>query len=118
MFTTVSDTNTIGELSAAAFKTIQQGGITNLQVTLQNLGVNVISYNFQQLNGASWQDIGEDGTIYQDTLSSGETVNVAINLPFAQIRLMCNASGGSTLGFSVSRYFDWTTGGFLPLIST
>lgn len=116
MLTTCSDIQSIGEVDSAAFGAVQQGA-TNAQFMLKNSGINTINYRFQFLNGSTWQDLGLEGTIYNNTLATDEVIQVSLTDLPAQIQLMCNASGGSVLFFEVTRYFNWTVGGFLPLLS-
>lgn len=116
MFTNVTDFQTVGEVEAKAFGLAQQGA-TNVFVTLKNDGVNTITYRFQELVGSTWTDADEAGTDFNDTLAEGEEIAVALVDLAANVRLMAYASGGSVLSFSVARYFNWTSGGFLPLVA-
>lgn len=116
MLTFVDDLQTVGEVSSTVFGAIQQGA-TNAQFILKNVGVNIISYTFQYKNGTTWTDIGEEGTVYNSTLAEDEQVSLTISDIPPQIRLIADASGGSVLSFSCTRYFNWTTGGYLPLMS-
>jgi hypothetical protein len=116
MLTTVSDLQTIGETEAKAFGATQQGR-TNAFFTLKNVGVNTISFRFQQYVSAAWADVGASGTVYNTTLAADAETSISLVDLAPQTRLLAYASGGSVLSFAATRYFNWTAGGYCPLMS-
>ncbi len=107
------DVEVIGETSTQAFQLYQQGPVTAL-LQMKNLGVNDIVYVFQAYISGVWTDLGVLGTDFNNTLAS---INVEISTASAQVRLLANASGGSTLTFSVLQFMSRTNGGALPIIN-
>lgn len=116
MQTFVQDLQLVGETSAVLFTTVQQGAVS-ASVILQNRGTNTINYDFQQFNGAAWVDIGPLGSPTQNTISPGQVLQIQLNSAYAQVQLIGYASGGSTLDFSLQRYFNRLSGGNVPLVS-
>ena len=110
------DLQTVADVSATLFSTVQQGAV-NALIILQNVGANTINYDFQQQTGTGWVDIGAPGSTYQNTLTAGQSVSLIVTSSYAQVQLLGYASGGSTLAFSVSRLFNRTSGGPIPLVS-
>ena len=112
----IDDLQTVSDVSATLFSTVQQGAV-NALVILQNVGANTLNYNFQEFNGTSWADLGAIGSVYQNSLAAGQSVSLIVTSSYAQVQLLGYASGGSTLAFSVSRLFNRTAGGPIPLVS-
>jgi hypothetical protein len=96
-----------------------QSSAVQATVVIQNVGANQINYDFQEFNGTAWVDLGIIGTIYQNALPTGTTgvVTVAINSSFPQVRLLANASGGSTIDITVMRLYNRASNGDFPLLS-
>ena len=116
MITLVTDTQVVGESIATLFSTINSGS-SALLVTLKNTGVNTINYTFQEFDGNSWNNIGASGSPTNTTLQSDQNTSLTVSSAYAQIRLIGNASGGAFLHFSVTRTYERTNGGQLPLLS-
>ena len=116
MNTTVTDLQTISEVQSVAFTMIQAGAVS-AYVTMKNVGVNTINFDFQELSGASFTDIGLPGSPTYNTIMPGQTISVAINSSYSQVQLLANASGGSLLFFSVNRNVNRASGGQLPLLN-
>ena len=95
-----------------------QQGAVNASVILSNDGVNTLSYDFQQSpDGFTWTDMATIGNPLNNSLVPGQVVQVLVVSNYTQVRCIGNASGGSTLGFSITRYFNRSSGGACPLIS-
>ena len=117
MHTTVQDIQTVGESVSTLFSLLQQGAVSAL-VTLRNAGVaNTVNYRFQEFNGTTWADIGASGSDTYNTLTAGQVRVFRLTSTLPQVRLIGNASGGSTLDFSVARYFARPDGGAIPILS-
>lgn len=113
----VADINVVGETEATIFETLGQGQTDSL-VFLSNLGGNTVNYRFQQLTGGSWVNLvaNPDGDLY-GTLMATETRSIKLSSTNPQIRLVANASGGSSLWFQVSRFAIRGSGGKLPILN-
>jgi hypothetical protein len=116
MLTYVDDTNTVLSTDSVMF-TMPQQGVVSASVILQNVGTNTLTYHFQQFDGANWDEMTTIGNPLYNTLVAGQTTQVLVVSIYPQVRLMSSASGGSTIGFSVTRYFNRSSGGSVPLIS-
>lgn len=123
MITVVQDTETVPETGAISGKTqlfamLQQGPIT-ATIFIRNAGANQINYTFQEFNGTAWVDMGASGTEFNTTLASGSSGIRLIKLTsnFAQVRLIANATGGSTLDFTITRYVNRGSFGDVPILS-
>ena len=95
---------------------IQQGPVASL-IQLRNAGSNTINYRFQEFDGSDWADIGESGDDTYDTLIEDEVKHIKLESGYPKVRLVGNASGGSTIEFSVTRYYARTDGGSIPMLS-
>ena len=111
----VSDHQTVSDVSGTLFTLVQAS--TLAQVTLQNTGANTINYRFQELVGSTWTDMALTGTDLYNTLTANQVRLVLVTSSQPQVRLIGNASGGSTLDFSVSRIVTRTSGGPVPLLN-
>lgn len=116
MNTLVDDVQVVTDTDLTLFSTIQQGA-TNMLVILQNLGTNTITYVFQEFDGTSWNNVGALGSPTYGALIPSQVVPLQLVSSFAQVRLKGFASGGSTLGFSISRYLNRSSGGPAMLVS-
>ena len=116
MLTYVDDTNTVGSTDGTMF-TMPQQGVVSASAILQNLGTNTLTYHFQQFDGANWDEMATIGQPLYNTLIPGQVTQVVITSIYPQVRLNASASGGSTIGFSVTRFFNRTQGGSVPLIA-
>lgn len=116
MQTFLSDNQDVGETSLVLLSMLQSGP-TRALMTLQNMGVNTMNYVFQQLSSGTWSDMDVLGTDLHNTLSPAQVKDFALESDFPQVRMVGNASGGTTLNFSVARWYDRPSGGQLPLIS-
>ena len=89
-------------------------------LAIENQGVNPIVYNLQEFNGTTWVDMDEQGTLLNDILpASGEDCNrgMVIDSAYTTVRMLGSASGGSVLGFSLTRRVDRVGGGTLPILT-
>lgn len=116
MIINTTDGQIVGESSSTLFSTIQQGPMSAL-VILKNSGVNTMNYRFQEYNGSAWVDLGASGSDLYNTLSPNEVRQMLVESSYPQVQLVGNASGGSFLDFSVTRYANRTSGGALPILS-
>ena len=117
MQTFVQDTQVVGNSSATLFTLLQQGSV-QASVILNCLGSNSISYDFQSSpDGVTWTDIQPIGQPLNNTIVPGQQVQVVVASAYNFVRLIGNASGGSTLDFSVARFFNRPSGGTVPLVS-
>lgn len=123
MITVITDTETVPETGAVSGKTVlfemlQQGPIT-ATILIRNAGANQINYIFQEFNGTSYIDMGASGTDFNNTLASGSLGIRLIKLTsnFSQVRVIANATGGSTLEFTVTRYVNRGSFGNIPILS-
>jgi hypothetical protein len=95
---------------------LQQGPVS-AAMTLKNAGSNTINYHFQQQVSGTWSDIVTLGNDMNNTLIAAQVRTIMVTSDYPQVRLMANASGGSTLNFGLLRYTDRVSGGQLPLLS-
>jgi hypothetical protein len=116
MNTFVDDNQVVGDTNATLFSTTQQGAVYAL-VNLQNAGANTITYTFQEFDGTSWNTIGLVGSVTNGTLIPNQVLSFLLTSSFAQVRMQGYASGGSTLIFSLSRFFNRTSGGPVPIMT-
>jgi hypothetical protein len=123
MITVITDTELVPDTGPISGKTqlfemIQQGPITST-ILIRNAGANQINYTFQEFNGTAYVDMGLVGTEFNTTLASGSTGIRLIKLisNFPKVRLIANATGGSTLEFTVTRYVTRGSFGDIPLLS-
>jgi hypothetical protein len=104
------------------FQMVAQGPI-KAAIIMRNAGTNQINYIYQDSSdgGTTWTDMAAAGTDLNNTLATGTPPTnvkmVTVSSSQSQARLIANATGGSTLEFIVTRYFNRATNGPLPLIS-
>lgn len=124
MNTVVTDTNTVPETGAYSgkelmFEMINSGTIA-AQIILRNAGDNQINYTFQEWNGSSWVDMDDVGTDLNNVLATGSPptniLSVTVSSNYSRVRLIANASGGSTIEFIVTRFYNRAENGPLPLL--
>jgi hypothetical protein len=116
MQTFVTDEQVVGSTTGTLFLIPQQGSV-NANVILSNDGTNIITYDFQQSpDGVNWSDIQTVGSPLNNTLQVATQISLQVTSAYTQVRCIGSASGGSTLGFSVQRYFNRISGGNCPLI--
>lgn len=116
MNTIVQDLQVIGETESTLFEVLQQGP-TAMLVTFLNRGVNTANYRWQALIGSTWTDMAELGDPLNSTLSAGQVRQMAVTSAYPQVRCVGYASGGATLDFTISRYYNRASGAALPLIA-
>jgi hypothetical protein len=114
--TFVDDIQIVTDVELVLFSTVQQGAV-NALVNLQNMGTNTITYVFQEFDGISWNDMGSVGTPTNGTLIANQVLSFQLLSSYAQVRMQGYASGGSTLGFAFSRFFNRVSGGPIPLLT-
>lgn len=113
----VVDLNVVGEIDAVIFSLINQGAIS-ANIFLQNIGENTLNYHFQQLISGTWTDlVPTPDNYFTGAIMAGQAIGIQLSNSNPQIQLMANASGGSTIWFSVDRLFNRASGGALPLLS-
>ena len=116
----VTDVQDVPSTEDVLFSILQQGSVQCL-LTLRNIGASIIQYRFQQTaDGTTWTDLGLSGTDYNNTLTASPSQSILIRLgptTYPTVRLMGSASGGSTLEFTVTRLFNRSSGGALPLMA-
>jgi hypothetical protein len=112
----VTDIQTVGETEDTLFTMIQQGHVEAL-VTLNNAGVNTINYRFQEYNGSTWVNLGSSGSDFYNTLIQSQTRSIKLSSNYPKVRLYGNASGGSTLTFTVLRFVTREDGGSIPILT-
>ncbi len=95
---------------------LQQGPV-DAQVTMKNAGVNTINYVWQQFVSGTWSNLDLLGGDLNNTLVAGQVRAVTVDSAYPQVRLMANASGGSTLEFGVLRWVERADGADLPILN-
>lgn len=116
MIILVTDSQLVSEVQATLWSTLQTGPVYAMTI-LKNSGVNTMNYRFQEFNGTAWVDLGASGSDFYNTLSPNEVKYVKLSSSYPQIQMVGNASGGSFLEFSVTRYANRTSGGPIPILS-
>lgn len=116
MYIQIFDDQVVGAVESQAFSLIQQAPIAP-QINLTNTGANIIGYRFQSLQAGSWHDLATLGNPLNNTLSPLQTVALAIESDYPQVRLLAYATGGSTLQFAVQRQVNRVAGGVIPLLN-
>lgn len=116
MVVQVTDSQVVGETLATLFQIIQPAPI-DAAIILKNSGVNTLNYNFQEWNGTAWVDLGASGSDLNNTLQAGQTILVEVASSNPKVQLIGNASGGALLEFSVTRYFNRSSGGAIPILN-
>ena len=116
MYTFITDSAAVLTNDSVIFQGIQQGQ-TNAQWVLKNVGGVTINYHAQVNNGSTYVDVSAQGTDLNNTLQVNQVKLITCQVDYPQVRLMANASGGSTLIFSITRDFDRSDGGDIPILS-
>ena len=112
----VSDSQVVPELEATLFTLLQQGPVDSLFM-LRNAGTVTMNYRFQEWNGTAWVDLSALGTDANNTLSSNQVKTLKLSSNYPKVQLVGNASGGSILEFSITRFFSRMNGGDVPILS-
>lgn len=116
MIIQLSDGQVVGETSSTLFTMLQEGAVDAL-VIIKNSGVNTMNYRFQEYNGTAWVDLGDSGSDFYNTLSASEVRSFALSSSYPKVQMIGNASGGAFLDFSITRYFNRSSGGAIPILS-
>lgn len=116
MMTFVTDGQVVGESVSTLFSMLQQGPI-EASVFIKNSGLNTLNYRFQYWDGSAWVDMGTSGSDFYNTLMAGEVRALELSTEYPRVQLIGNASGGAFLDFSITRYYNRTSGGSLPLMT-
>lgn len=116
MVVQVNDSQVVGETVATLFQIIQPAPI-DAAIIMKNSGLNTINYTFQEWNGSAWVDLGASGSDLNTTLQAGETVLIEVESDNPKVQLIGNASGGALLEFSITRYFNRSSGGAVPILN-
>ena len=111
----VQDHQVVGESVGTLFTLVQAS--PEALVTLQNTGTNTINYRFQEWDGSAWVDMDVEGTDLYNTLTANQKRLLKLSSTSNKVQLVGNASGSSTLDFTVTRLFDRSSGGALPLLT-
>ncbi len=109
------DHQIVGESSSTLFSMVQ--ATTQALITLQNTGANTINYRFQELVGSTWTDMDVQGTDLYNTLTAGQSRQLVLVSSESKVQLIGNASGSSTLDFTITRQLARSSGGALPLLN-
>lgn len=112
----VTDSQIVGETQSTLWSVLQQGPV-NMLLIIKNSGVNTMNYQIQEFNGSAWNTLGPSGSDFYDTLSVNEVKCISVTSTYPQIQMVGNASGGAFLEFSVTRYFNRSSGGPLPILT-
>jgi hypothetical protein len=112
----VQDQQVVAETEGVLFSCMQQGPVESL-FQLRNAGTNTINYRFQQFDGNTWVDLDTLGTEVNNTLVASQVRHIKVTTSFPQLRLVGNASGGSMLEFSITRFHNRTSGGLVPVLN-
>lgn len=116
MQTFVTDDNVVGSVDAVIFTAPQQGSV-NMAAFLINNGTNTLTYHWQTTSdGMNWTEMGTYPSPLYNVLISGQVVNLQVQSPNTQVRLLAMASGGSVITFGLTRFFPRAQGGALPLM--
>jgi hypothetical protein len=115
MLTYVDDSNAVPSSDTVMFTMPQQGQVAASMI-LENQGTNTLTYHFQEFTGAVWQEMATIGDPLYNTLITGQVTQILVDSAYPQVRCLASASGGSTLGFSVTRAFLRSDGGAIPLL--
>ncbi len=115
MIVHASDTQTVTGSVTTLF-TIYQAS-TEAHIILKNVGANMLAYRFQEWTGSAWSDIGISGSDTYNTLTTNQIKFITVSSAYPKVQLIGNASGGSTLEFTVTRNHDRDDGGPLPLFN-
>jgi len=123
MITVVQDTETVPETGSVSGKTVlfemlQQGPIT-ATIFIRNAGANQIDYIFQEFNGTAYVDLGVSGTNFNNSLAVGSAgfKMFVLTSSYSKVRIIANASGASTLDFTITRYVNRGSFGGVPILS-
>jgi hypothetical protein len=108
-----TDNQVVGETSATLL-TVK--GVTEFQIILKNSGVNTMNYRFQQYVAGAWEDLGESGDDYYNTLSPNQVRLIQVEAESSQIQIVGNASGGAFLEFSTSTEVDRPSNGSFTIL--
>ena len=115
----VSDNQIVGETEATLFEFLNQGA-TLAQIVLTNTGSNTLNYRFQQYSAQDqeWQDLVADvDDIFYGTIMAGLSKAMTVDVTNPQVRLVGNASGSTSLWFTVQRTATRASGGKLPILN-
>ena len=111
MRTFLSDTQAVTGTSATLFEFVQQGPQAPL-ITIHNTGSITMNYSFQENDGSGWSTVGS-----ASTLTADQKKRLQVESEFPRVRMLGDASGGTTLAFSVTRTYTRPSGGAIPLIA-
>lgn len=109
-----TDGQLVGETSSTMFTLLQDGAVS-ATIFIRNSGTNTMNYRFQEWNGTTWVDLGASGSDYYNTLSPSEVRSFKLSSSNSKVQMLGNASGGAFLDFSITRFFNRTSGGAIPL---
>ena len=116
MIVVVKESQVVGEIDSTLFSLIQQGPV-NCAVIIKNVGSNIMNYHFQSFSGSVWTDMDVPGTVLNNTLGINEVKSIVLSSAQSSVRLLGNASGGTTLDFDVTRRAVRPDGGALPILN-
>ena len=110
------DSNVVGENESQLVEFYQSGPV-QMAMFMTNAGANTLNYRFEEWTGTAWVAMGAVGSVYYNTLISGQTTSLLVNSSYGRVHLVGSASGGAILDFSVDRVFNRTSGGAMPILS-
>lgn len=116
MVVTLTDSQVVGETLDTLFTIVQAAPIDSA-IILKNSGVNTLNYRFQEWTGATWTDLGANGSDFYNTLQADETKLIEVESNNSKVKMIGNASGGAFLEFTITRYFNRESGGAIPLLN-
>jgi|SRR3954470_7917924 hypothetical protein len=112
----VQDSQVVPDTEGQLFEMLQQGP-TSVLLQLRNAGNNTMNYRFQEFNGTAWVDLGVLGTDANNTLSAAQVKQFKLSSNYPQVRCLGYASGGAVLEFSVTRFFNRSSGATIPMLN-
>jgi hypothetical protein len=117
MQTIVLDIQVVGDVESTLF-TMTQQGLVDALITLVNLGTNTMNYRFQENINGTWTDISSiiDNN-FNGTLSPAQSRTIKVTSGYSQVRVVGNASGGTSLWFTVDRFVLRASGGQIPILN-
>lgn len=113
----VVDNQLVGEVEAQIFELVQQS-VIDAHVFLTNQGTNTINFRFQTLApDGTWANMGAQGSVFYETLMAGQTKSIVLASSGVRIKMLGNASGGSSLLFAINRHHNRAAGAAIPILA-
>src|SRR3546814_4540139 len=109
----VTDNQVVGE-TLDTLLTIK--GVTAFSIILKNSGVNTMNYRFQEFDGSTWNDLGESGDDFYNTLTADQVRTIKVEASYPNVKIIGNASGGAFLEFSAMSEVNRQSGGSYTIL--